>query len=396
MPEKKIQTKAFISYASRDKKYFEKLVEGLKGHSQGSSIMDWNFWDDREILMGAGWHNSIQTAIDQSDFAVLLVSRNFVNSGYIQEHELEIFLQAQKERGFLVFPILVLPYDISRIDSLASLQFFKPLYRDYFYEGRLSESTELMPFSKVAKDDDMAEEYYIDLVKAIEKAIRSSSNNINNSSSSRNKSFIQRQQKQKVTWKTENSKYWLYFDGEHHEGTVSTYVDDDVIVYDPKTNASYMLYGYRHNVDGVEKEAVPIHSSSSAFYRNQDGSYWFYLEGSNKSKQTNSAWVDDSLLIYEPESHRHFLFRDFKFHNDNKLYPAVELFSKTGVFWKQKDGSYWFYVNGTHVTGTKSRWHGNDLIVTNHNTGKEYLLEDYNQRADNQLRIAPEWFKKNY
>ena len=207
-------------------------------------------------------------------------------------------------------------------------------------------------------------------------------NNSNNSNYSDN-SF-------KATWKTENGKYWLYINGKHSSGTKSTFVDDDVIVYDPNTNTNYMMYGYRNNKDGVEREAVPIYSPSSAFYRSKDGSYWFYLEGSRKSG-TVSAWVDNSLLIYEPESGRHFLLKDYKFRSNNKIYPAEEEFSRTDAFWKQKDGSYWFYLKGKHISGTKNRWSGDDLIVTNPDTGKEYLLEDYKQRDDNQLREAVEY-----
>jgi|GEM_PF-3698549 len=201
-------------------------------------------------------------------------------------------------------------------------------------------------------------------------------NNNNNNS----KSF-------KATWKTDNGKYWLYINGKHHSGTSSTYVNDDVIVYDPETKTNYMMYGYRNNADGVIKDAVPLYSTSSAFYRSKDGSYWFYLKGSRVSN-TSSAWVDNSLLVYDPESDRHFILKDYKSNNDNKVHPADEVFSRSNVFWKQKDGSYWFYVNGKHISGTKSRWSGDDLIVTDHNTGKEYILENYNQRGDNQLREA--------
>jgi len=194
----------------------------------------------------------------------------------------------------------------------------------------------------------------------------------------------------KASWKTENGKYWLYINGKHSSGTKSTYVGDDVIVYDPNTKTNYMMYGYRNNIDGVEREAVPIYSPSSAFYRSKDGSYWFYLKGSRKSG-TKSAWVGNSLLVYEPESGKHFLLKDYKFRNDNKIYPAEEEFSRTNAFWRQKDGSYWFYFKGEHISGTKNRWSGDDLIVTNPNTGKEYLLEDYKQRDDNQLREAVEY-----
>ncbi|MEM1137427.1 MAG: caspase family protein [Bacteroidota bacterium] len=194
----------------------------------------------------------------------------------------------------------------------------------------------------------------------------------------------------KATWKTDNGNYWLYINGEHAPGTKSTYVNNDVIVYDPGTKTNYLMRGYRNNVDGIEKKADPLYSPSSAFYRSLDGSYWFYLEGTH-IKNTSSAWVDKSLLVYDPTSNRHFILRDYSLNKDNKIHPAEEVFSRSNVFWKQKDGSYWFYVNGKHVSGSKSEWSGDDLIVTDPNTEKKYLLENYKNRDDNQLREAIVW-----
>ena len=206
----------------------------------------------------------------------------------------------------------------------------------------------------------------------------------NNNNAYNNSSF-------KATWKTENGDYWLYINGNHAPGTKSTYVEDDVIVYDPGTKTNYMMRGYRNNIDGVERAAEPLYSPSAAFYRCLDGSYWFYIEGL-RVKGTNSAWVDNSLLVFDKDSNRHFLFRDYKFNCDNDIKPAEEVFSRTNVFWKQKDGSYWFYVDGLHVSNSKNEWKGDDLLVTDPNTGKKYLLENYKQRDDNQLREAVSYY----
>lgn len=47
---------------------------------------------DTDILPGKKWHDEIQTALQKSDFGLLLVSPAFFASDYIKDHELQQLL----------------------------------------------------------------------------------------------------------------------------------------------------------------------------------------------------------------------------------------------------------------------------------------------------------------
>ena len=123
--------KGFISYAPEDKEYFQLLQDGLRKHGKRSTIIDSDLWHDGKILPGTLWHESIQSHIKECDFAVLLVSADFLASEYIEEYEFKKFLERQEAEGFPFFPVLVNHCDLSNWDQLNARQFFRPRGDEY-------------------------------------------------------------------------------------------------------------------------------------------------------------------------------------------------------------------------------------------------------------------------
>ncbi|HEX9931058.1 MAG TPA: TIR domain-containing protein [Pyrinomonadaceae bacterium] len=98
--------KVFISYSHKDEEFKDELVEMLAG-LQRQGIID--AWQDRRIEEGDEWYQAIQDAMNDCNLAILLVSRNFIASRFIQDEELPRFLQRRKEEGLRVVPIIVRP-----------------------------------------------------------------------------------------------------------------------------------------------------------------------------------------------------------------------------------------------------------------------------------------------
>ncbi len=159
----------FISYAHNDKTYFDIFIQYLQTHS------GWTIWTDRNIEIGSDWYQSIQSSIKDSDIAVLLISANFISSGFIKEHEYEQFskLQATKP-GFKFLPLLLRDVDFTRWQDLAAMQLFVAYGDEY---GVPEKRGVMIPFAKLCRFDnnsqlipnDNIDTYFKNLVKKAEK-----------------------------------------------------------------------------------------------------------------------------------------------------------------------------------------------------------------------------------
>lgn len=109
----------FISYSHKDEiPWKDFVVDHLRvAERQG----DFAVWDDRRIHGGDAWRAEIDKALECADVAVLLVSRYFLTSNFIMDHEIQTMLRRRTEHGLLVYPILISACTWQRVDWLASL-----------------------------------------------------------------------------------------------------------------------------------------------------------------------------------------------------------------------------------------------------------------------------------
>jgi O-acetyl-ADP-ribose deacetylase (regulator of RNase III) len=110
----------FISYAHADAHYREKLSQHLSTLKELGLVQDWH---DRLITPGTDWDTDINGALDRADILVLLVSADFVSSGYIQSVELTRAFDRLEKGEVTVIPVLVRTVDLrgGRLDKLQRL-----------------------------------------------------------------------------------------------------------------------------------------------------------------------------------------------------------------------------------------------------------------------------------
>ena len=117
-----VPVRIFVSYARKDSRWFQEdsLVPWLARSLRKDQVTLW--WDSANILPGDEFRGLIETEIDRSAIALLLVSQEFLNSEFIEAVELPR-IRARADRGvMMVIPLLLEPCAWEEIEFLSSRQ----------------------------------------------------------------------------------------------------------------------------------------------------------------------------------------------------------------------------------------------------------------------------------
>jgi hypothetical protein len=116
--------RVFVSYAREDRRWLDPdyrfslipfLRESLRRHKVA-------FWFDKELKPGDEFRRFIESEIDQSQIALLIVSQSFLNSEFIETREMPRIAERAQQGKMIVVPVLVEPCDWSEYPFLADRQ----------------------------------------------------------------------------------------------------------------------------------------------------------------------------------------------------------------------------------------------------------------------------------
>jgi hypothetical protein len=111
-----LPTEAFISHASENRAFVEKLCKELRNHGVP-------FWYSTRHIRGAQqWHDEIGEALGRCDWFILILSPQSVKSKWVK-HEL-VFALNNSRYGGRIIPCVLKKCDINQLSwTLSSFQF---------------------------------------------------------------------------------------------------------------------------------------------------------------------------------------------------------------------------------------------------------------------------------
>ncbi|MEI7726922.1 MAG: COR domain-containing protein [Bacteroidota bacterium] len=169
-----ITNKIFISYSSADRNLRQIFEQRLKVHLASAKYKYDTVWSDVEIPAGSDWNEKIQTALNQSNIGILLVSQQFLGSRYCMGVEFKEMLDRRKSEGYIIIPVLLQKCNFQNNAELNKKQFVQTSKSECGITDK-SGKNELMPFDKILNIKDkygtILNEYFLKVTAAIDEAI---------------------------------------------------------------------------------------------------------------------------------------------------------------------------------------------------------------------------------
>jgi tetratricopeptide (TPR) repeat protein len=109
----------FISYSHQDEAWKNRLVKQLRVLEREGELV---VWDDRRISAGDDWLPEIEAAMARARAAVLLISPDFLTSGFILGKEVPELLRRRQTDGLQVIPVIVHPCAWTAVSWLSKIQ----------------------------------------------------------------------------------------------------------------------------------------------------------------------------------------------------------------------------------------------------------------------------------
>ncbi|MEX2190365.1 MAG: caspase family protein [Bacteroidota bacterium] len=196
--------------------------------------------------------------------------------------------------------------------------------------------------------------------------------------------------KSTATWRSDGESYWLTVnDTQIQAETVSGYSGDDLLVYHAQSSKTYVLPNFKAHGDNTSREAGELVSTETAFWKAKDGLFWLAVNGIAIQSDVTSGWAGDDLVAYHRPSNITYVLKNFDNNSDEKYRTAEIHRSDAGAFWKAADGLYHLVVRGAAVqNNVVQAWSGNDLLAYYPVNNTTYVMTNYVNRQDNQLRPA--------
>ncbi len=202
-----------------------------------------------------------------------------------------------------------------------------------------------------------------------------------------------------VWYKNEKGSFWLLVNGKYIKNLEALYSTTDktnriinisnipsyVLFYNDSNPfvmqkaISFKEYLKTHPNEGKEQTTENI-PSGAVWKKADNGGFWFYVNGENRSQKISYHFFGNHCVIYDPIDQKSYLLYNIKIIVVDNNFINVKVL-EGNIFWYKSDKeAFDFIINAQKISYTvKAEYsqNGIDVFTFNKNNQKEYVLKEY-------------------
>ncbi len=127
-------------------------------------------------------------------------------------------------------------------------------------------------------------------------------------------------------WRRQDNTFWLYVKGEEIQfRTKNSAANNDLLVYDPETNITYLFEGYYTEPKTTQlKPARVISYMDDVLWMRNGNTYWVFSKGDMISPQTKNYATGNDLNLTDTVNNVKYILYDYFNTGDNQFKPAFK------------------------------------------------------------------------
>ena len=125
-------------------------------------------------------------------------------------------------------------------------------------------------------------------------------------------------------WIANDKGFWVYYKGNFTPSREAIFVNDDVLVYLPVPNRSFLLKNYNAHKDGTLHEAISLDPNTNAFwYKTDANNYRLIVNGAYPESNLPNEWANSKKdIIIKQDGKSRYRLNGYANALIGQLYPA--------------------------------------------------------------------------
>lgn len=183
----------------------------------------------------------------------------------------------------------------------------------------------------------------------------------------------------KTYWcKQADDNYWIFYNGETLTDNNSTWVGDDLMVYNKTFNRTFLIKNFNNTKPNVISSVQEITNEANCHFKIQGDGFYLYDEGI-LTTNLNHCFINNDLIVYDSATQTSYRIKNYQQGKKQELLAVEKLPKQAYYCYKvNNQGNYVLIYNGSTIsTANTAVIKNQSIVVTDAATNKKYLVNGF-------------------